>query len=158
MHCRAECLMAESTWGLESVCGQAWAPSTLLHHLLRRELAPVPFLRTVCFFVPVKSSRLLGLLKSRLNKTTHKGLTQNQQVTMCKATFRTALSFPAMRGRPDYRNRLCATLLLSPSLGLPGESTMIPSPMLRRGPAPRRDPAEGCNSPDRWTQSQRQGS
>ena len=47
---------------------------------------------------------------------------------------------------------------LEPTLGLPGESSIIQSPKLRRSPAPRRDPAEGCNPPDRWTQSQRQGS
>lgn len=150
--------MAESTWGLESV---QWPGLGSFHsalHLLHRELAPAPFLRTACFFVSVKSSRLLRLRKSRLIKTTHKGLAQKQQMTVCKATFRTALSLLASRRRSGYRNRLCLTLLFSPSLGLPGESSIIQSPKLRRSPAPRRDPAEGCNPPDRWTQSQRQGS
>lgn len=39
--------------------GQVWALSTLLHHLLCRESAPAPFLRTVCFFAPGKSGMRL---------------------------------------------------------------------------------------------------
>lgn len=72
---------------------------------------------------------------------------------MLRSTFRNLLFFPASKSKSGYRKRLCLTFPLS--LGLCGESSLVASPKLGKGPTLGKEHADGCSSWDRWAHGPR---
>lgn len=72
---------------------------------------------------------------------------------MLRSTFRNLLFFPASKSKSGYRKRLCLTFPLS--LGLCGESSLVASPKLGKGPTLGKEHVDGCSSWDRWAHGPR---